>query len=87
MDRRRFLLTSLAGALAAPLGAGAQAGKVHRIGVLLPLGVTPPILASFLAGMRDRGWVENRASSPSLAMPKASSNSCLSSPLRWCGST
>jgi hypothetical protein len=29
MDRRRFLLTSLAGTLAAPLGAGAQlAGKV-----------------------------------------------------------
>ncbi len=32
MDRRRLLLTSLAGALAAPLGAGAQeAGKVYRI--------------------------------------------------------
>jgi hypothetical protein len=27
MDRRRFLLTSLAGALAAPLGAGAQRGR------------------------------------------------------------
>ena len=35
MDRRRFLLTSLAGALAAPLAAEAQqAGKAHRIGVL-----------------------------------------------------
>ena len=33
MDRRRFLLTSLAGALAAPLAAEAQpAGKVYRIG-------------------------------------------------------
>jgi putative ABC transport system substrate-binding protein len=61
MDRRRFLLTLLAGALGAPLAAPAQqAGKVHRIGVLLPLGVTPPILASFLAGMRERGWVENQ---------------------------
>jgi hypothetical protein len=34
MDRRRFLLTSLAGALAAPLGAGAQSsGKVARVGI------------------------------------------------------
>ena len=35
MDRRRVLLTSLAGAMAAPLVAGAQqAGKVYRIGLL-----------------------------------------------------
>jgi len=35
MDRRRFLLTSVAGVLAAPLAAGAQqAGKVYRIGIL-----------------------------------------------------
>jgi len=33
MDRRRFLLTSLTGAIAAPLAAeGQQAGKVWRIG-------------------------------------------------------
>ena len=61
MDRRRFLLASLAGVLAAPLEAGAQQkGKAHRIGVLLPLGETPPILARFLGGMRDLGWVENQ---------------------------
>jgi hypothetical protein len=37
VDRRRFLLTSVAGAAGAPLGAGAQqAGKVYRIGVLSP---------------------------------------------------
>ena len=60
MNRRRFLLISLAGALVAPLAAGAQAGKVYRIGVLLPLGETPPILARFLGGMRDLGWVENQ---------------------------
>jgi hypothetical protein len=37
MDRRRFLLTSLAGALAAPLAAGAQqASKMSRIGFLSP---------------------------------------------------
>jgi putative ABC transport system substrate-binding protein len=35
MDRRRFLLTSLAGALAAPLAADAQqAGKSYRLGLL-----------------------------------------------------
>jgi hypothetical protein len=33
MDRRRFLLTSLAGALAAPLAVEAQqAGRMYRIG-------------------------------------------------------
>jgi putative ABC transport system substrate-binding protein len=61
MDRRRFLLTSLAGVLVGALDADAQqTGKVYRIGVLLPLGETPPILARFLGGMRDLGWVENQ---------------------------
>jgi hypothetical protein len=37
MDRRRFLLTSLAGALAVPRMAEAQReGKVWRIGLLVP---------------------------------------------------
>jgi hypothetical protein len=37
MDRRRFLLTSPASALTAPLAAeGQQAGKVWRIGYLSP---------------------------------------------------
>jgi hypothetical protein len=37
MDRRRFLLTSLAGALAAPLAAGAQqATRLPQVGVLDP---------------------------------------------------
>jgi hypothetical protein len=35
MDRRRFLLTSLAGAVVCPLGADAQTkGKVSRVGYL-----------------------------------------------------
>ena len=38
MDRRRFLLTSLAGVLATPLAAGAQAEKVYRVGFLSPAG-------------------------------------------------
>ena len=58
MDRRRFLLTSLAGALAAPLAAEAQqAGKVYRVGYLgnFPF---PPIIAEFVRGLRDYGYVE-----------------------------
>lgn len=59
--RRRRILGGLLLSLVAPLAAAAQpAGKVYRIGVLLPLGTTPPILARFLAGMRERGWVENQ---------------------------
>jgi hypothetical protein len=54
MDRRRFLLTSLAGAVAAPLAAEAQeTGKVYRLGYVAPaagrdvrlflaLGITAP---------------------------------------------
>ena len=62
MDRRRFLLTSLAGALAAPLGAEAQAGKVYRIGLL---GATSNSahakgVEALRAGLRDLGYVEGQ---------------------------
>jgi len=48
VDRRRFLLTSLAGVLAAPLAAaeGKQAGKVYRLGILSPGGVPDPEVAT-----------------------------------------
>jgi putative tryptophan/tyrosine transport system substrate-binding protein len=63
MDRRRFLLTSLAGALAAPLGAGAQqAGRVYRIGFLgggSPSGNAPHVAALRL-GLRDHGYLEGK---------------------------
>jgi putative ABC transport system substrate-binding protein len=55
VDRRRFLVTSVAGALAAPLGAeGQQAGKVARIGVL------GTDREAFRQGLRDLGYVEGR---------------------------
>jgi putative ABC transport system substrate-binding protein len=62
MDRRRFLLTSMAGALAAPLAAGAQqAGKVYRIGWLSGSPYAgSPLWAAFIGGMQERGWVEGR---------------------------
>jgi len=60
MDRRCFLLTSLAGVVAAPLVAGAQqAGKVYRIGFLS--GTTgPELVEAFRQGLRERGWIEGQ---------------------------
>jgi putative tryptophan/tyrosine transport system substrate-binding protein len=59
MDRRRFLLTSLAGALAAPLAAGAQTpGKVWRVGYLTPIEIPR---AGLLEALRDLGYVEGQA--------------------------
>ena len=60
MDRRRFLLTSLAGALGVPRGAAAQqARSPRRIGVLLVLLPTAGHEAqAFRQGLRDAGYVE-----------------------------
>jgi putative tryptophan/tyrosine transport system substrate-binding protein len=62
MDRRRFLLTSLAGALAVPSAVGAQqAGKVPRIGYLSPnLAASPHLAEAFRQGLRDLDYVESR---------------------------
>jgi hypothetical protein len=49
MDRRRFLLTSLTGALAAPLAAAAQqTGRVYRIGFLTLAGPLSRVLTKLL---------------------------------------
>jgi hypothetical protein len=63
MDRRRFLLASLAGALAGPLAAEAQqAQKVWRVGV--PSGQTRQTSASYIRaledGFRDLGYIAGR---------------------------
>ncbi len=58
MDRRRFLLISLAGALVAPLAAGVQqTDKVHRIGWL---GTDPAAhrRENVLQDLRDLGYME-----------------------------
>jgi len=62
MDRRRFLLTSLAGALAASLAGEAQPGrKIARIGVLgaISADLSPPMLA-LRVGFRELGYQEGK---------------------------
>jgi putative ABC transport system substrate-binding protein len=68
VDRRRFLLTSMACALAGPLSAEAQhSGKTYRIGILSELTSTPaaadgprPLFAEddWRTAFRRRGYVE-----------------------------
>jgi putative tryptophan/tyrosine transport system substrate-binding protein len=62
MDRRRFLLTSLAGVLAAPLVAEAQRpGTLPRIGILtLSVASATPTFQAFRQGLRDQGYVEGQ---------------------------
>ena len=63
VDRRRFLLTTLAGALVAPVAAEAQqAGKVYRIGFLgnSTEALEANLVGPFREGLRERGYVEGR---------------------------
>ena len=61
MDRRRFLLTSLAGALAGSLAAEAQqAGRTPRIGWLTNSVVHAPNVEAFREGMRALGYPDVR---------------------------
>ena len=65
MDRRRLLLTSLAGALGAPFAAGAQQpAKVFRIGILSNVPPTNPTGAqtwgAFVEGLRELGYTEGQ---------------------------
>ena len=62
MDRRRFLQTTTAGFLAAPLTTGAQQSNAPRVAFLL-MGSPPAGLRSafdaFRDGLRELGWIEN----------------------------
>jgi ABC-type uncharacterized transport system substrate-binding protein len=63
MDRRRFLLTSLAGALAAPRAAEAQqVVKVYRIGMLetRSTALNSANIDAFRQGMRELGYREGQ---------------------------
>jgi putative ABC transport system substrate-binding protein len=74
MDRRRFLLTSLAGAVAAPLGAGAQpTGRVWRIGALL-LGSSPSrCVSAFQHSLKEFGYAEGQNYSLDIRFAEAGS--------------
>jgi putative ABC transport system substrate-binding protein len=63
VDRRGFLLTSLAGALAAPLAAGAQLSKpIVRIGFLSSSSAERerPRLTAFQQTLRELGYLEGQ---------------------------
>jgi putative tryptophan/tyrosine transport system substrate-binding protein len=64
MERRRFVLTSLAAALAGPLAAVAQqAGKSARIGRLSPVSAEgdAPFMSAFRQGLQGLGWIEGQS--------------------------
>jgi putative tryptophan/tyrosine transport system substrate-binding protein len=61
MDRRHFLVTSVAGGLAMPLTAAAErAGRMYRIGVLDAVDEASNVanLTTFRLALRDLGYVE-----------------------------
>jgi len=63
ITRRRFLATTGAAALTAPLAAKAQqAGKVYRIGFLSSTSASTArnVLEAFRQGLGELGWVEGR---------------------------
>jgi putative ABC transport system substrate-binding protein len=62
MDRRTFIITSILGGGAASLGAAAQkAGKIPRVGYVQgDLTVAVPLREAFLAGLRERGWIDGQ---------------------------
>jgi ABC-type uncharacterized transport system substrate-binding protein len=63
VNRRRFLLASLAGAFSAPLTAGAQqAGKVARLGLLRlgPASANAGRVEALRTGLREHGYVEGK---------------------------
>lgn len=64
MNRRAFLYGTVSTALAAPLVAGAQTGRMRRIGVLMGLPGSDPRaqarVAAFRKGLQALGWEEGR---------------------------
>jgi putative tryptophan/tyrosine transport system substrate-binding protein len=64
MDRRTFVILVAGTCLLEPLAVRAQAGKVFRIGLLLPaIGPTPRLregIEALRASLRDLGWVEGK---------------------------
>jgi hypothetical protein len=63
MNRREFA-TLLGGAVAWPVTARAQQGRLRRIGALMSQGATDPVAqvryAAFLQGLQQSGWEVGR---------------------------
>src|SRR5215475_10815579 len=60
MDRRCFLMTSLAGAFAIPFSVEAQEPqRVYRIGAMA-VAPTPNLVAAWQRAIRERGWIEGK---------------------------
>jgi hypothetical protein len=66
MGRRRFLLASLAGALAAPVAAGGQP-RMPTIGVLSPTTADNPIIKAFEQALAGQGYVADKTVRRSLS--------------------
>jgi putative tryptophan/tyrosine transport system substrate-binding protein len=60
MDRRRFLLISLAGAVAGPLAVEAQQAKIARLGVLLFGTPDTDAFPAIRRGLGALGYVKGR---------------------------
>jgi putative ABC transport system substrate-binding protein len=62
MDRRRFLLILLAGALAAPLAADAQQAAITKVGYLSTRSPreAKDVTEAFIQGLNEIGYVEGR---------------------------
>jgi putative ABC transport system substrate-binding protein len=66
MDRRRFLLTSLAGTVAAPLAAEAQQpARIARVGIFAPGASSGgdqfrALVQAFRDGLHELGWIEGQ---------------------------
>jgi putative ABC transport system substrate-binding protein len=62
MDRRHFLLSSLAGTLASPLAAAAQQAvkRVGLVGLTGPTSMSIPVYQAFQRRLAELGWVEGR---------------------------
>jgi putative ABC transport system substrate-binding protein len=63
MERRRFMLTSLAALLSAPPAVESQPASVRRIGILSMTPRSPVIDTAWeglVTGLREHGWIEHR---------------------------
>jgi hypothetical protein len=84
MDRRRFLLTSLSGALVAPLAAEAQPPEsLPRIGYLSPASRGMAVDVAFREKLRELGYIEER----NIAVEERFATAARTGSWRWPGSS